>query len=118
MEEVSPMSLSVRNVLVTLFDLALGAIILFLGLRFVFALFGVSLGVPFVAWVNSVSGSLTAPFAGILPSLPLGVGRLDITALLAILFYSLLFYLIRAIIDAVATTVGESGSYRRPVIQA
>jgi hypothetical protein len=111
MEEVRPLTLSIRNILITVLDLALAAIVFFLGLRIVLELFSANPATPFVAWVYTVSEGLVTPFAGIFGNLFLGIGTLDVTAVIALFFYGLLFYLVRAIVDAVTGVTTPRPSY-------
>jgi hypothetical protein len=76
----------------------------FIGLRFVFGLLAVNQSTPFVAWIYSVSNSLIYPFAGILPNFSFGQGVFDLVALVALLAYTIGFYLLTAFIDALIPT--------------
>lgn len=76
-------------------DLVFGVIAALLMLRFVFRLFAANSEAPFVAWLYGTTDTLISPFRGIFVS-PLVDGRFefDITALIALVMYSLIFGLI------------------------
>lgn len=69
-------------------------------LRFFFELLGANPNAAFVNFIYSTSGPLVSPFRGIFnqPDLP-GAGVIDWAALLALLVYGIILYLIQYAID-------------------
>ena len=66
-----------------------------LGLRFIFRLFAANSSAPFVDWLYRTSGVLVSPFHGIFTEPVIDAHFVfDITALIALVIYSLLFSLI------------------------
>jgi hypothetical protein len=94
---------SIRSLLVYLLDLVIAVVAFFIGLRIVFRLFNANPATPFVAWINAISEGLIAPFSGILPNLDLGVGVLDIVAIVALIAYMLIAYVVMSIISGIMT---------------
>lgn len=93
--------LYLQDALATFFDLVMGVITFFLGLRFVFRLFAANPEAPFVSWINGVSGNLMSPFAGIFSNIVLvNGGLIDVVAILSLIFYALLLYLIRVFVSS------------------
>jgi hypothetical protein len=78
----------------------LGLITLFLGLRILFRLVGANPETPFVQWIYSLSGILTAPFAGIFPNQSANGAVLDVVAMVALIMYAIAIYLIASLVDA------------------
>ncbi len=95
------MVLGVRNFLLGLINLILGIIALFLGLRIIFSLVGANSSAPFVAWVYLVSEGLITPFRGMFPNFAMGNNMyLDVVAVIALIVYSLVGYIIVALVDS------------------
>lgn len=78
----------------TIVNVVLGIIQFLLLLRFIFKLFVVNPGTPFVAWLYGATASLVSPFARILPDLRLGGFVVDFATLFALIVYVLIGYLI------------------------
>ncbi len=72
----------------------------FLVLTVLFLAFSANQGTPMVAWVLAVGGALSAPFVGIAPNLPIGTGVLDTVAIVALVLYLLIGYLVLAVVDS------------------
>lgn len=107
------MTWSVRNVIVWLLDLVMAVLAFFLGLRIVFKLFDANPATPFVNWIYRVSESLVFPFSGIFPNLNLGTGAFDVVAVIALLAYLVVLYLVIAVIDAAFRTVADRYYHHR-----
>jgi uncharacterized protein YggT (Ycf19 family) len=85
----------VRNVLLTILNLIIGFISLILGFRILFKLVSASSATPIVQWVNNLSDKFIYPFHGLFPDIPItAFSTLDIVALISLLAYSLIGYLI------------------------
>jgi hypothetical protein len=94
---------SIRSLIIYLLDLVIAVIAFFIGLRIVFRLFNANSATPFVAWITAVSEGLIAPFSGILPNLDLGVGVLDIVAMIALIAYMLIAYVVMSVVSGIMT---------------
>lgn len=70
------------------------AIVLFLFTRIVLRLFGASASSPFVSWIYNVSGFLITPFRGILPTTGAGQFSIDTPAIVALVMYVVISYVI------------------------
>lgn len=55
--------------------------------RILFKFFAANSDISFVSWVYNVSGTLVAPFAGIIPPLVIGRSVVDFTAFIALIVY-------------------------------
>lgn len=70
-----------------------------LGLRFILRLFGASSGAPFTNWVFETTRPLLEPFLGMFPAPAIDGGFvIEFTTLFAILAYSLIGYLLVALL--------------------
>ncbi len=75
----------------------------FLGLRFLLRLFNASLSADFVRWVYDNSRPLLQPFLNVFPNTRLEGGfTIEFTTLFAIVIFSLIGFLIMALVDALA----------------
>ena len=91
----------VRNILLTILNLIIGLISLILGFRILFKLVSASPSTPIVQWVNSLSDKFIYPFHGLFPDIPISsISNLDIVALISLLAYSLIGYLIGLVITS------------------
>jgi hypothetical protein len=98
------MPITIRNIIDTVLNIWMAVVSFFLGFRIIFELFAANRATPFVSWVYDVSSSLMSPFAGIFPNLNLGGGSyFDIVAVISLIAYAVVNYIILAIIDTVAT---------------
>lgn len=87
------------RLLLLLIDIIFGIIEAVVGLRIIFELFGANPTTPFVAWLYEISRTLLYPFQNIFPSPVLRGGFvLDMSAVVALLAYALLAYLISELI--------------------
>jgi hypothetical protein len=103
---------SIRRVLINIIEVILAIITFFIGMRVILKFFGANSATPFVNWIYNISGQLIYPFSGIFPDLSLGGGIMfDVVALISLLAYSLLAYLIIMVISAATvdnkTTIHE-----------
>jgi uncharacterized protein YggT (Ycf19 family) len=81
--------------LLYLIDFIFGIIEILIGLRLILKFLGANPSTPFVSWVYSVSYPLIYPFQGIFPSSIIqGRFYIEISALVALLVYALIDYLI------------------------
>lgn len=80
----------------------LGVVTLLLLFRVLFLFFSINQATPFVAWILHLSNFLVAPFVGIVPNLAVSTGVLDVVALIAVVFYSLLGYLLSSLLNELA----------------
>jgi len=78
----------------TLVNIVFGVIEFLLTLRFIFKLFVVNAGTPFVAWLYGATASLVSPFAGILPNMNLGGLIIDFATLVALIVFAFIGYLL------------------------
>ena len=83
-----------------------GLIDLVLLLRFVFKLFGAK-AIGFAYTIYQVSSPLTAPFRGIFPTPKSDGSTFDTAALVAIIVYILLAWVVARLLDLVARPVGS-----------
>jgi|SRR5581483_8749778 len=87
------------RIILLLVDFIFGLIELILALRIIFELFGANSTAPFVSWLYEVSRTILYPFQGIFPSPVLRNGFvLDMSAVVALLIYALIAYLISELI--------------------
>ena len=95
------MTWNLRNFVVFIIDLFIGAVGILLGLRIVLKLVAANSATPFVSWLYGISDNLVAPFAGILPSINMGSGAvLDTVALISLVAYTIMAYLVTWLIDS------------------
>lgn len=88
--------------IIRILDIVFSIITLLLGLRIVLRLLAVNPQAPFVAWIYGVNDRFIAPFRGIFPNVGVNNGQLfDISAIVAVITYAILYYLIKALIGAV-----------------
>lgn len=88
-------ALRIRSLLILFVDVVMAIIAFFLGMRVIFQLFQANPSTPFVAWIYSVSDGLIYPFRGIFPNMQISeIGVLDLVALITLLAYSVVGYLI------------------------
>lgn len=85
--------IGLTNVIFTVFEVLLG-------LRFVFRLFAANSIAPFVSWLYATTDVLVSPFRGIFQT-PIIESKFvfDITALVALVIYGLIFALIIYLFD-------------------
>lgn len=87
------------RIILLLTDFIFGLIELVIGVRIIFEMFGANPSTPFVSWLYAVSRTLLYPFQGIFPSPVLRGGFiLDMSAVVALLVYALIAYLISELV--------------------
>ncbi len=96
------MSLRIYELLQRLINLGVAVIAFFLLLRVFFLFFSVNPTTPFVSWIMSVSSFLISPFAQIVPNITTQTGVLDIVAMVTLLIYLVVGYLLLNLIQAVS----------------
>lgn len=96
---------STRILLVKIFN-AIGFIIgFFLLLRIVFRFFSANPSTPLVSLVYSVSGSLIYPFKGMFRDVFIQGAAIDVSAVIALIAYSILISLIISLVNALVTPI-------------
>ncbi len=87
-------------------SIVLGLIELLLAVRLVLELLGANSSSAFVAWLYAASGNLVAPFVGAFPSLYLSGGStIDISAILAMITYAVIAWLVVRLIGFIFASV-------------
>jgi hypothetical protein len=79
-------------------DIVIGIVEFLLGVRFVLHLLGASGGNSFMAWLDSTTGQLIAPFSNIFPSWDVSGFVVEFTTLFAMLAYAVIGWLISRLI--------------------
>lgn len=103
------MRLNIRRLLLQIVNLILGVVSIFLLGRIILKLLSANPTTPFVNWVYRSSDQLLSPFAGMFSSLSVGgVGVLDMVAVVGLLVYLVIGYLVISLITAVTTPVIET----------
>ncbi|KKP88211.1 MAG: hypothetical protein UR93_C0019G0006 [Berkelbacteria bacterium GW2011_GWA2_35_9] len=93
------------NMFVGFTNIVSGIVFMLLGLRFIFKLFSANTQAPFVRWLYDTTGTLIHPFNNIFPSPTVEGGFIfDITTLVALVMYALIFSLIIYIFDVLFTS--------------
>jgi len=82
-------------------DTVIGIIELMLGLRLLLEFLGANPASAFVAWLYSVTDTLSGPFAGAFPSLAVGGFVLDLSIIFAMIGYGLIGWLIAQLLSFV-----------------
>lgn len=92
--------LQLHRLFAGLTNLILAIVEILLGLRFIFRLFAANGTAPFVTWLYQTSDILVSPFRGIFQT-PVFNGQFvfDITALISLLVYGLIFAFILYLFD-------------------
>lgn len=93
---------NVGEVLIRVLNFIQMVLALALGLRIVLKLLSANSATPVVSWAYELTNPLVFPFAGIFPSLNLAGGVLDIVAVIALAAYSVLIYLVIALVEPIA----------------
>jgi uncharacterized protein YggT (Ycf19 family) len=100
------MDLRLRDTAVSLLNVFIGAVLLFLGLRFVLRLFGANEANAFVGWVYEMSGVLLEPFRGVFPAHVFeNQYVLEFSTIFAMLMYALLGLFLTWLITALTAPV-------------
>lgn len=91
-----------QRLLIVLVDAVMAFIAFVLGMRVIFQLVQANPATPFVAFINRVSGYFMYPFQGMFPGLQVSeFSTLDLVALITLLAYSIIGYLIIMVIRMV-----------------
>jgi uncharacterized protein YggT (Ycf19 family) len=93
---------SIGSVLSRVVMFIFGLIELLILIRFMLLLFGANAQAGFAQWINQVSGYFMAPFNALFGTQSIKGATVDWSALVAILVYALVAYLIVRVIDALA----------------
>ncbi|MBI3887727.1 YggT family protein [Candidatus Microgenomates bacterium] len=107
----------IYDVVVTIIDVVFAIVVLVLGARIIIQLLGASTAAPIVRWIYDVSSQLIVPVAGVFPNIFLGGGSvLDVVAIVGLVLYCIVFFVIRNLIDTLAgaSTLGIWGRFRHP----
>jgi YggT family protein len=87
----------------TLVNIIFSVVELFIAARIIFKLLGANPYTPFVGWIYGISSGLIYPFANIFPSPVLRGGFvLEIPALVALLVYAVIAYIIFRLIETLS----------------
>lgn len=86
-------------------SVVIGVIEAILLVRIVLELLGASAASPFVSWIYNLSGALLGPFSNAFPNLAFGTGVLDIAAILAIIVYAIIGWVISMLLSAIFNSV-------------
>ncbi len=106
------MYLSVRTALSRFCDVAIMILTFFIGLRFAFELLRANPATPFVDWIYRVSDVLIYPFRGIFANPTVVDGRVfDLVAMIALLAYGLIMYLVMYALDSLFRSTERSASW-------
>lgn len=105
-----------QHLLVILVDAVMAFIAFVLGMRIIFQLVKANPATPFVGFINIVSGYLMYPFQGMFPGLQISeFATLDLVALITLLAYSIIGYLIIMVIRMIfKPTVHEEVVHHEP----
>lgn len=90
-----------RRVILAILDIVLAIITLFLGARIILKLVTANPETPIVAWIYSLTDGLIYPFQNIFPAIQTGTGIFDITAIITMVAYILVFYVIIYIVSLI-----------------
>ena len=99
------MNFNAGRVLLFFISFVFGLIEIIIGFRILLLMLGANPNTPIVNWIYSVSSTLLYPFQNIFPSPVLGKGFvLDMSALVGLLIYALISYLISELIKFISYT--------------
>lgn len=84
----------IRRLILAILDIVLATITLFLGVRIILKLVTANPETPIVSWIYSLTDGLIYPFQNIFPSVQTGTGIFDVTAIITMVAYILVFYVI------------------------
>ncbi|HVZ67804.1 MAG TPA: YggT family protein [Patescibacteria group bacterium] len=94
---------STRFILVRVINIIGSIVGFFIAVRILLRLLSANASTPIVSWIYSVSGNLVYPFNGIFRDVSVrGAGTLDLSALVALFAYAILFTVIISLINSVA----------------
>ncbi len=107
------------QLLKTLINLVLSVVMFFLVTRLVLRFFGANPSTPFVQWIFNISNFLMFPFANIVPNVVTQTGILDMVAIITLLAYLIIGYLILGAIESstqTAEVIEEEEEYEYPKV--
>lgn len=93
--------LKTYHLTVNLINIVLSIIAFFLGMRILLLFFSANPSTPVVSWILSVSSFLMIPFRGIVKNLNFTTGILDLVALITLLVYLVIGYLLISLVNSV-----------------
>ena len=96
---------SARIITIKIVNVVGGIIGFFLAARILLELLVANPSTPIVSWIYTASGGLVYPFQGIFKNISFGPSILDMSAIVALVAYAILFSIITAIVNALATSV-------------
>lgn len=89
-----------EKVIYTILEVIFDVIAILLAFRILLRFLGANPSTPVVNWLYDTTGSLIAPFAGIFPNGKIsGFFTLDIAAIIALVVYSLIAYVVLGLIS-------------------
>ncbi len=99
------MNFNAGRILLFFVNFVFGLIEIIIGFRILLLMLGANPNTPVVSWIYSVSANLLYPFQNIFPSPVLGKGFvLDMSALVGLLIYAVISYLITELIKFISYT--------------
>ncbi len=101
------MNLRLYQLLRTLINVVLSLVTFFLVSRIVLRFFSTNPQTPVVAWITNISSFLMAPFANIVPNLSTQFGVLDTVAIITLLAYLIIGYLVLSFIEGLIVSEDE-----------
>lgn len=105
------MTYRLYNLLATVINVVLSFLSFFIILRVILRLFSANPSTPFVSWIYSISEFFIYLFRGIFPNLALTSGILDLVALIALLAYVLVAYLIVGVLNSLTRGTTDYDAY-------
>lgn len=104
----------VATFLMNLINIIVGVIEAFIGFRIILKLFAANAQTPIVAWIYETSRALIWPFQGMFPSPTLEGGAIvEFNALIALLAYAFIGYLLMEFISSVERASGRHLAHGR-----
>lgn len=104
---------TIRTVIVQLINLVMAVITFLIGMRVVMKVLGANPSTPIVWWVMQLSDQVVYPFQGIFTNPALDATRtLDIVALIALLAYAIIAYLVISLIDSLVLSIAGPRTHR------
>lgn len=102
------MNTAIYRVIANIINAILGIIALFLIVDVILKFFSANQAAPIVAGIYAVSNFLMSPFAGIVPNISVSTGVLDTAAVISLIFYVAVSYLLLSLIQSfIQPTVTE-----------
>lgn len=108
--------LLLRSIILKALNIVLGLVVFFIGFRFLLHLIGAGSESSFFVSIYDISSIFTNVFTGLIGNLHLsGSAIFDTEALLAIIFYLMLFAVLEFIIDVFSRAIFESYIFKRRI---